>query len=299
MLEPLMTPQMLENTANPAEAHTENSSSRRSRPDWLEDTEQDIAMTDWDGTEYRRVSDVQQWLARHALEGLKLDGVGSVLDVGCGDGRITAEIARRVPDADVVGLDPSPRMISIAPVGGRLRFELGDVRTMTYSRQFDAVVSFNALHWVLDQRLALSRIAAALRPSGWALLVFVCDGERPSLESVAMQVVRSAAWQPYFDGFEAPFIHPEIKAWTQIAESCGLQVVESTVDDLEWDFGSRERFQRWSSAGFGVWTDHLPAGVEQAFLGDVVDAYEKVIGSAGVFRFMQLRARLSRSETNP
>ena len=176
-------------------------------------------MTDWDGTEYRRVSDLQQWLAGRALERLELDGVGSLLDVGCGDGRITAEIAGRIPDADVVGLDPSPRMISIAPAGGRLSFELGDVRTMTYSRRFDVVVSFNALHWVLDQRLALSRITAALRPSGWALLVFVCDGERPSLESVAMQVVRSAAWQPYFDGFEAPFIHPEVEAWTQ---DCGV-----------------------------------------------------------------------------
>jgi len=299
MLEPLTTPQMLENTANPAEAHTENSSSRRSRPAWLKDTEQDIAMTDWDGTEYRRVSDLQQWLAGRALEGLKVDGVGSLLDVGCGDGRITAEIADRIPDADVLGLDPSPRMISIAPAFGRLSFELGDVRTMTYVRRFDAVVSFNALHWVLDQRLALSRIAAALRPSGWALLVFVCDGARPSLESVAMQVVRGAAWQPHFDGFEAPFIHPQVEAWTQLAESSGLHVVATTVDDLEWDFGSRERFQRWSSPGFGAWTDHLAAGVRQAFVGDVVDAYEKVIGSSGVFRFMQLRARLNRSGMNP
>ena len=47
------------------------------------------------------------------------------------------------------------------------------------------------------------------------------------------------------------------------------------------------------------WTDHLPAGVRQAFVGDVVDAYEKVIGSSGVFRFMQLRARLNRFEMNP
>jgi trans-aconitate 2-methyltransferase len=121
-------------------------------------------MTDWDGTEYRRVSDLQQWLADRALDGLDLDRVRSLLDVGCGDGRITAEIARRIPEADVVGLDPSPRRISVAPASGRLSFELGDVRTMTYEDQFDAVVSFNALHWVLDQRLALSRIAAALRP---------------------------------------------------------------------------------------------------------------------------------------
>ena len=101
-------------------------------------------MADWDGTEYRKVSDLQQWLAYRALDGLNLDGVGSLLDVGCGDGRITAEIARRIVAADVVGLDPSPRMISIAPAGGNLTFELGDVCSMTYQSRFDAVVSFNA-----------------------------------------------------------------------------------------------------------------------------------------------------------
>jgi SAM-dependent methyltransferase len=123
-------------------------------------------------------------------------------------------------------------MISIAVAGGGLTFELGDVCTMTYQSRFDAVVSFNALHWVLDQRVALSRIAAALRPSGWALLVFVCAGERPSLESVAMKVVRRTAWQPYFQGFVAPFVHPDLGVWTDTAESCGLRMTDATIDDL-------------------------------------------------------------------
>ena len=250
-------------------------------------------MADWDGTEYRSVSDLQQWLAERALDGLNVDGVRSLLDVGCGDGRITAEIARRIREAYVVGLDPSPRMKSIAPAGGRLAFELGDVRTMTYQRQFDAVVSFNALHWVSDQLLALTRIAAALRPSGWALLVFVCAGERPSLESVAMQVVRSAEWRPYFQGFEAPFVHPDVALWTDTAESCSLRVTDATVDDLAWDFESRDRFVRWSSVGFGAWTDGLPTGARGAFVGDVIDAYGQATGPASVFRFLQLRARLS------
>jgi trans-aconitate 2-methyltransferase len=167
---------------------------------------------------------------------------------------------------------------------------------MTYESRFDAVVSFNALHWVLDQRRALSRIAAALRPSGWAMLVFVCAGERPSLESVAMQIVRSARWQAYFEGFEAPFVHPEVGTWSDIAESCGLRVVDTTVDDLEWDFESRERFSRWCSVGFGGWTDHLPADAGRAFVSDVVDAYAQATGSPSVFRLLQLRAQLSLHE---
>jgi trans-aconitate 2-methyltransferase len=109
-----------------------------------------------------------------------------------------------------------------------------------------------------------------------------------------MQVVQRPDWQRYFSGFEAPFVHPEVGAWTQIAESCGLHVVSTTVDDLEWDFGSPDLFQRWCEVGFGAWTDHLPDGVGGAFVNEVVDAYQQATGSARVFRFLQLRARLSR-----
>jgi trans-aconitate 2-methyltransferase len=84
-------------------------------------------LPDWDGAEYRRVNRLQQWLADRALAGLQLAGAPSVLGIGCGDGRITAEIAARAPDAMVIGIDPSPRMISVAPAAGRLTFQLGDV----------------------------------------------------------------------------------------------------------------------------------------------------------------------------
>ena len=123
-------------------------------------------MAPWDGIEYRRVNSLQQWLADRALSDLDLDGVHSLLDVGCGDGRITATIADRLPGATVIGIDPSPRMISVAPSSDTVSFQIGDVCSMTYEGAFDVVVSFNALHWVLDQHRALSRIAGALRRPG-------------------------------------------------------------------------------------------------------------------------------------
>lgn len=249
-------------------------------------------MTDWDGVEYRKVNTLQQWLADRALSGLDLEGVVSLLDIGCGDGRITAEIAARIPEATVVGLDPSPHMISIAPAGGSLSFELGDVCSMTFSQRFDAVVSFNALHWVLDQRRALERIAAALHPTGWALLVFVCRGERPSLEDIAMRVAAAPRWVPYFTGFEAPFVHPDVMEWSELAASCGLTVTDCEARDVDWDFGSREEFMRWCAVGFGAWTDRLPEGAAAEFVADVTEAYEKVSGAAGMFRFMQLHTEL-------
>lgn len=252
-------------------------------------------MTDWDGTEYRKVNTLQEQLARDALAAFDLDGVSSLLDIGCGDGRITEEIAARLPGATVVGLDPSPRMIAIAPAGGTLSFELGDVCAMTYAQRFDAVVSFNALHWVHDQERALRRIAAALRPGGRALLIFVCRGPRPSLEDVAMQVADDPRWAPRLGHQQAPFVHPDVAEWGELATSCGLSVASLDVQDVTWDFGSREAFRRWCAVGFGAWTDQLPVDAADEFVAEVVETYEEINGAVGVFSFPQLRARLRRT----
>ena len=249
-------------------------------------------MTDWDGAEYRRVNSLQQWLADRALIGLDLDGVSSLLDVGCGDGRVTAAIAARIPGARVIGIDPSPRMISIAPAAEGLTFEIGDVLGLTYENAFDAVVSFNALHWVQDQFGALTRIAAALKKPGRALLVFVCAGDRPSLERIAMETTTASRWRSYFTDYQAPFVHPEVNDWKAIAVECGFAVTGTKIDDLSWDFGSRDAFTRWCTVGFGGWTEWLPAEAANDFVADVVSAYEEATGSAQIFRFRQLRARL-------
>jgi trans-aconitate 2-methyltransferase len=254
-------------------------------------------MAPWDGIEYQRVNSLQKWLADRALSDLDLDGVHSLLDVGCGDGRITATIADRLAGATVIGIDPSPRMISVAPSSDALSFEVGDVCSMTYEAAFDVVVSFNALHWVLDQHRALSRIAGALRRPGRALLVFVCAGERPSLELTAMRVAGHESWRRYFTEFAVPFAHPAPLAWAEMASKSGLTVSASVVDDLSWDFGSTDAFARWCTVGFGAWTDRLPSDSIVPFVADVIHAYEATTGSSQILRFLQLRARLDKAST--
>ena len=71
-------------------------------------------MTEWNATDYNRRSAMQKWLADKSLAGLELRGSERVLDIGSGDGKITAEIAERLPTGSVVGVDPSTRMIAFA-----------------------------------------------------------------------------------------------------------------------------------------------------------------------------------------
>ncbi|MFI5500206.1 class I SAM-dependent methyltransferase [Nocardia asteroides] len=255
-------------------------------------------MADWDGAGYAHISALQRAMATAAIESVQVDGGERVLDVGCGDGYVTRLIAARVPDGSVLGLDPSPRMIETARTADdqltNVDFQVGDVTTMTFAGDFDLVVSFNALHWVTDQETAHRRIAAALAPGGRVLVQYVCDGERPSIEDIAMTVTGEPRWSPSFAGFARPFVHIDPEALPAIAAAADLQVAERSVTDREWDFGSREAFTRWCTVGFTDWTVHLAAADTSAFVDEVVDRYEAVVGRPGLFRFLQMRAELTR-----
>src|SRR5262249_20769943 len=152
-----------------------------------------------------------------------------VLDVGCGDGKITAEIAERLPAGSVVGIDPSEHMIDFARehfVAGRpnLSFEGGDATPPSHRDAFALVVSFNALHWVSDQTAALRGIRDALRPGGRALLQLVPQGERKCLEDVLEETALSPRWSTRFAGYRRPYLHLSADAYRGLAEGVGLRV---------------------------------------------------------------------------
>ena len=98
-------------------------------------------MTEWNAAEYSRRSSLQEAMAQEVLALLDLKDSERILDVGCGDGKITAEIASRVPRGSVVGVDPSGEMISFAqshfgPVTRpNLRFQVADARSSAVQKR--------------------------------------------------------------------------------------------------------------------------------------------------------------------
>src|SRR5262249_30142203 len=165
------------------------------------------------GSDYYRQSGLQQAMAEEQLGHLTLEGGERILDIGCGDGKITAEIAARVPRGSALGVDPSQNMIAFAssrfgpPAQANLRFEEADARRLPYRDEFDLVVSFNALHWVPEQDAALGSIRAALKPGGRALLRLVPSGRRECLEDVIEEVRQRPRWTGSFVGFRRPYVH--------------------------------------------------------------------------------------------
>jgi trans-aconitate 2-methyltransferase len=256
-------------------------------------------VTDWSGDDYAQVSGLQRAMAEDAVASLTFDGAEWVLDIGCGDGFITRAVAAMVPAGRVVGVDPSPRMVATAHAcaagnPSEPAFVRADARRLPFAERFDVVLSFNALHWVPQQQRALAEIATVARPAARVLIQMVCASDRPSVESVAMALTRSPAWAPRFDGFSAPFVHVDPATFGRLAAAAGLRLVSLTVADRQWDFGTRERFERWCAVGSGAWTDRLPPADRVRFVEDLVRAYEDVVGRPGLFRFTQMRAELQK-----
>ena len=250
-------------------------------------------MPDWDGEQYAQTSDLQRAMAARAIAGLELKPGDRLLDIGCGDGFVTRLLAERLPDGRAVGVDASPRMIAKAGTGAsNVQFVLADARDLPFRAEFDVVVSFNALHWVVEQQRALGSIAAAARPDARVLIQVVCAGDRPSLETVAMEVAGSPRWVDRFAGFAPPFVHVDPDTYPDLAAAAGLRVTDLSVQDVTWDFGTHDAFAAWCSNGADAWTGRLAPQDRPHFLDDWVRAYEEVSGQAGLFLFTQMRADL-------
>jgi trans-aconitate methyltransferase len=260
-------------------------------------------MTEWHASDYNRQSSLQQAMAEEQLGLLTLDGTERILDVGCGDGKVTAEIAARVPRGSVLGVDPSRDMVAFAsshfgpPAHANLQFEVADVRRLPYRDEFDLAVSFNALHWVPEQGAALASIHAALRPGGRALLRLVPAGQRKCLEDVIEDVRQQARWADYFLGFQRPYAHFAPEAYRSLAQSCGFRVLRLRVEDKAWDFKTREAFAAFARATFVEWTRCLPQSEWDAFISEVLDLYQTVAADshqeANTFKFYQMEVVLT------
>lgn len=257
-------------------------------------------MSQWDPGAYGRVNTLQRYVAEEALAGLSMTGAERILDVGCGDGRVTELITARLTGGSLLGVDPSAAMVAAAQErfggapAGKIEFTTGTAATLTYVAEFDLVTSFNALHWETHWTEALTRIAAALRTPGRAFLVFVCGGERPSVEDVLTSTARTDRWSAAFEDFEAPFVHVDPDAYASAARDVGFVVEQLEVADLLWDFADRSAFAAWMAAGTPAWTSRLPVDQRSAFIDDAVSAYAAATGSDATLRFLQCRIALSR-----
>jgi trans-aconitate 2-methyltransferase len=158
------------------------------------------ATRDWDAETYDRISTPQQRWAAEQLASLGLEGGETVLDAGCGSGRITLELVRRLPHGTVYAVDAAPSMVAHTrqAVGDRATVLCQDLAALDLPEPVDVIFSNATFHWVRDHDALFAALHRNLRQGG--RLVAQCGGHG-NIESVRVAAEHAMAAPPFADHF--------------------------------------------------------------------------------------------------
>ena len=163
---------------------------------------------DWDAATYDRVSAPQVEWAERVLERLPLRGDETVLDAGCGSGRVTRMLLERVPRGHVVAVDSAESMVAHARAAldpGRATVFQADLTELELDEPVDAAFSNAVFHWIADHDGLFARMHAALQPGG--RLVAQCGGKGnvQRFHEAAWGVAAEEPYAEHFTGWRGPW----------------------------------------------------------------------------------------------
>ena len=221
--------------------------------------------TDWNAASYDKVADPQVRWGAEVLERLPLDGDETVLDAGCGTGRVTELLLARLPRGRVVALDASASMLDqararLARFGDQIMYVQADLgRPLPLAAPVDAILSTATFHWVPDHDALFANLVAVLRPGGW--LVAQCGGAG----NIARFIAVAASVDPDFKRNQHNFQTPE--ATTARLEREGFTEVRTWLSPAPTPFASTEELEAFiGTVCLRVHLAHLPEAARASFV---------------------------------
>lgn len=199
-----------------------------------------------------------------------------LLDVGCGDGKITGSLQEMFPNAKVTGLDPNDSMIQeaasfLSPIQW-LKLPIEDIE---YMNKFDVVTSFSVLHWIKNLDYALAKIHTAMRPNSTAYFVSCAKKDLDDRLGYSIELQReSEKWKDSFSN--QPPTNDIIKLYTvedmkMMLQKASFYVSECQMVETVHTFSSKEEFNKWT-CGWSPYGAFLKDRHKE-FWDDVIDKY--------------------------
>ncbi len=233
----------------------------------------------WNPDDYAKHSDAQLKWARGLRQLLNLKGDEAILDVGCGDGKITADFAIAVPNGRVLGVDSSPEMIAYAqktyPVSQHpgLSFDVQDARRLEIGNNFDLCFSNAALHWVDDHPAFLTRASQALKTGGRLIISCGGEGNAADILSVFADVTTQPQWQSFFTAFKNPYFFHGPGTYRPWLQACGFEIQRLELVPKDMTHLGQAGLEAWIRTTWMPFTENVPQAQREDFISAIVTTY--------------------------
>ena len=233
----------------------------------------------WNPADYAANSAAQLTWARELIGRLHLRGNERILDVGCGDGKVTAEIARALPRGGITGGDSSAEMLHFARENfpakkyPNLDFRHLDARALQFTPTFDVVFSNATLHWVDDHPAFLRGAAACLKSGG--RLVVSCGGKGNAQDVFAAlrATLRLKPWRGLFRNLNAPYFFHRPEDYEKWLPRFGFKADSVRLANKDVPFPGRTGLAAWIRTTWLPYTQRVPPDQREAFIAEVVERF--------------------------
>lgn len=246
---------------------------------------------DWDAATYDRISSPQQQWAAEQLDGLELAGDETVLDAGCGSGRVTLELCERVPRGTVYAVDAAPSMVAHTQraLGDRVTALCQDIAELTLPEPVDLIFSNATFHWVPDHDALFAALQRNLKPGG--RLVAQCGGHG-NIESVRAAAERTMAREPFaahFAGWPRPWNYAAPDETARRLAHAGFTEIDTWLEERPTPMQEGRRFLE--TVILVRHLDPLPSELRDPFVDEVIGR----LSQPPVFDYVRLNMRARRA----
>lgn len=229
---------------------------------------------EFDGEKYKAASKHQKEWGNDLISEFSFKGNEAVLDLGCGDGVLTEQLALSVPRGTALGIDSSVHMIETAKTIHRnnLKFTHLDINKMNFENEFDLIFSNAALHWVKNHKRLLTNAHKALKIHGEILWDFGGAGNCANFLEVIQRKMSETKYAKYFLDFAWPWFMPSKSQYVELISTIGFSSYEIAEINKDRYFSDASEMIKWiDQPSIVPFIKQIPEELKESFRQEVIE----------------------------
>jgi trans-aconitate 2-methyltransferase len=233
----------------------------------------------WDALEYERHSSAQFIWAKELIDKMALKGDEHLLDLGCGEGKITAILAGLLPRGRVTGIDSSEAMIDHARENfsaaqyPNLEFVQMDGTKITFENCYNIVFSNAALHWMKDQARVLEGVKRSLKSGGRFVFQMGAKNNAREIAYTFLDVMVSPSWSRYFQEIPSPYKFYDPDEYLDLLAGAGLKSLRINLIPKDMVQKGCEGLAGWVRSTWFPYTERVPENLRENFIAEFIERY--------------------------